>query len=242
MNREAAVRRAFLARLVSGLGHEISNPLTYVLANTELARRDLGALSEDVESAVIAHSLGDLEDMLRDVQIGAERIARVMEELRWLLPERVSATGRLDVATIVHTAISQVEKLLYARAVVKLELGAMPPVRGDGAALARAMANVLSNAAQAIDGSPAASSISITGSIDASGSVIVTVTDSGRGIPEADRARLFEPFFTTKPMPACIGLGLAVAQAILLDHGGDIRVSSHEPRGTRVEMSLPAME
>jgi len=95
--------------------------------------------------------------------------------------------------------------------------------------------NLLSNAAQAIDGS---GSIVLTTARDAN-ALTVSVEDTGSGIAPDVASKIFEPFFTTRQVGRGIGLGLAIAHAIVERHNGSIRVEPRAPHGTRFDVVLP---
>ena len=109
----------------------------------------------------------------------------------------------------------------------------LPPVLADEGAIVSALINLLDNSVEATEA---------PGRIEArarrrDGELELTVSDSGRGIPAADRDKLFQPYFSTKGRGT--GMGLAIAQRIVADHGGSIRVEDNEPRGTRFVVNLP---
>jgi two-component system NtrC family sensor kinase len=102
-------------------------------------------------------------------------------------------------------------------------------------ALTQVFVNLLSNAAQAIDGK---GSITLT-TARAADALTVSVEDSGSGIAPEAMGKIFEPFFTTREVGRGTGLGLAIAHAIVERHHGSIRVEPRAPRGTRFQVSLP---
>src|SRR5439155_1438602 len=108
------------------------------------------------------------------------------------------------------------------------------PVAGDPAALRELLTNLVLNAADAL---PGGGRITIETREDA-GAVVVTVSDTGIGMPDEVRRRAHEPFFTTKGVKAT-GLGLSVAYGIARRHGGNLTIQSEEGRGTTVLVHLP---
>ncbi|MGH9520161.1 MAG: sensor histidine kinase, partial [Terriglobales bacterium] len=124
---------------------------------------------------------------------------------------------------------------------VRLALEAdLPQVLADPEAMRRALANLIDNAAEAMQGSllrvlSVASSLSEDG-----GAVEVVVADTGHGLTDEIRERLFLPFYSTKRRGT--GLGLSIAAKIVQEHGGSIRAESNSPKGARFVVRLPLME
>jgi CheY-like chemotaxis protein/anti-sigma regulatory factor (Ser/Thr protein kinase) len=118
---------------------------------------------------------------------------------------------------------------------LRLDLRAAQMIHGRSAALTEVMTNLVLNA---MDAMPDGGTLGIA-TRDAGDTVIVSVTDTGIGMPEHVRRRVFEPFFSTKG-EAGSGLGLSMAYSIMRRHGGDIRVDSEPSRGTTFTLTLPA--
>jgi signal transduction histidine kinase len=113
----------------------------------------------------------------------------------------------------------------------------LPRVLADGEAIKRALANLVDNAAEAMQGSmlrEIAISTSLVASHDA---VEITVSDTGHGVTQELKERLFLPYFSTKNRGT--GLGLAIVSRIMEDHHGSIRVEENQPVGTRFVLELP---
>lgn len=235
--REALVRAEHLSalgRLSASVGHEINNPLSYVVANVEYA---LGTLERrDVPKQVL--------DALHDARGGAERIGRIVRELRVFgrgspAPQR-EVTEPLDA---VESALKLTGNELRCRAELVRSLEPLPPVLADPTQLTQVFVNLLLNAAQAIPEEQSGGGravISVRSRVRADGQVQIEVTDTGRGVSDEDRARLFQPFFTTKPQDKGTGLGLFVSLGIITSFGGTIELESRLGAGTTVRVTLPA--
>jgi two-component system nitrogen regulation sensor histidine kinase NtrY len=111
----------------------------------------------------------------------------------------------------------------------------VPTIKLDKEQMKRVMINLLDNAVAAISGK---GKITVTLDHDEPLGVLrVEVTDTGTGIPKADKDRLFEPYFSTKKSGT--GLGLAIVSRIISDHNGFIRVEDNKPKGTKFIVELP---
>jgi hypothetical protein len=120
-----------------------------------------------------------------------------------------------------------------------LEAG-LPTVLADPDALRRALANLIDNAAEAMQGSLLRLLSIHTGISEDGGAVEVTVSDTGHGLTDEIRERLFLPFYSTKQRGT--GLGLSIAAKIIQEHGGSIRAEANAPKGARFVLRLPLME
>lgn len=235
-NLVRAERLAALGRLSASVGHEINNPLSYVIGNLEYVSKELsqGRASQGVQEA------------LRDAASGADRIRRIVHELRAF----VRGTDRdrrelVDAREVLEAAVKLVWSELRHRARLERDLKEVPKLYADPIRLTQVFVNVLMNAVQAIPEERAGrpeSVITLRTRELPSGLVAIEIEDTGIGISEADRPRLFEPFFSTKPQDKGTGLGLFVSLGIVSALGGRIDVESHEGRGTLVRVVLPIPE
>jgi signal transduction histidine kinase/CheY-like chemotaxis protein len=227
-----AERLTALGRLSASVGHEINNPLSYVVGNLEYALSTLD--SREVPGQVL--------DALNDARGGAERIGRIVRELRVFgrgapVPER-ELTNPCEA---LESALKLTGNELRCRARLARVLEAVPPVLADPTQLTQVFVNVLLNAAQAIPEARTAGStvITVRSRKTSDGMVAIEVVDPGRGISESDQRRLFEPFFTTKPQDQGTGLGLFVSLGIISSFGGKIEIDSTLGEGTTVRILLP---
>ena len=235
---------AGLGGLLAGVAHELRNPLHLTLGFATAAAESADALAEHVGGAPeAADDLADVRDQLAKV---VEHGRRADDVVRAMFEHARGVVGELQ-PTDLHGALD----VALARAVpegagvtIEREFDAAlagTPVWAVGGALARALYNVVENAATAAaggggtvrvrtrlvdDGTPAASAV-------------VEVEDDGPGMADAVVAHVFEPFFTAWGPGRRIGLGLTLAQSVLASHGGRLTVSSEPGRGTTVTATLP---
>ena len=138
----------------------------------------------------------------------------------------------------VEARYGQVKALHGVMLEVKNDLAALPKVAGDPVELREALTNLILNA---VDAMPGGGVLTLTTAV-VDGEVVVTVSDTGVGIPSAIRDRIFDPFFTTKG-PQGTGLGLSMTYGILERHGARIAVESDEGRGTTFRLTfMPTWE
>jgi signal transduction histidine kinase len=228
-----AERIALLGTIAASVGHEINNPLTYVLGNLDALRAALTDLSSE------AAALLDARSLLADVTAGAERIREVVASLRWLSRPRTDSHRAVDLTRVLETSIAIALTEVRHRARLEKRVGVLPLVPGDEARLGQVFVNLLVNAAQAIPpGAIDANRITVSAEVRGP-FVAVEVADTGAGITPALRARVFEPFFTTKDAASGTGLGLAISQNIVQEHGGRIELESTPGQGSLFRVLLP---
>jgi signal transduction histidine kinase len=230
-------RLASLGIMLTSVGHEINNALTYVFSGTDFAREDLALLAGELPEGRLA----DVLERLGDIRTGVERIASVANSLRLVGQEPGTPTA-VEVPPLVAAAVTIVRGDVLRRARLHEDYQLTPPVCADPAALTHVFVNLLLNAAQAIrEKAPDGNEINVRTGIATEGMVVIEVQDTGAGIPEDLRARVFDPFFTTKPLGVGTGLGLSVSRAIVEAQGGIISFESEVGRGTTFRVLLPAL-
>ncbi len=233
-----ADRMAALGTLAAGVGHEINNPLTFILGNLEWLGTALRERLGDQAEAAEARDVFLAIDALRE---GAERIAGIARDLRSLARGTDERLGPVDLRPIIESSLRTTSNELRPRARVVCELDEVPPVRGKEGSLAHVLVNLLLNAAHAIEeGAVDQNEVQVKLARDASGRVALSVRDTGCGIPPEIVGRIFDPFFTTREVGGGTGLGLYVCHGIVTSLGGELSVTSEPGRGSTFRVLLPA--
>ena len=231
-----ADRLASVGRLAATVGHEINNPLAYVLANLEMSLERLG--DGDPEAAIDADRAAEITEMLREAREGAERVRHIVRDLkvfsRGESTDRVAVDPRRVLDSCANMAMGEIRH--RARLVKRYE--ETPRVLANEARLGQVLLNLLINAAHAIpEEALTEHHITVSTSVDALGRVVIAVSDTGSGIPDEVKKQIFEPFFTTKSGGS--GLGLSICQSIVTALGGEITVESAVGEGTTFRIFLP---
>jgi len=227
-----AQKQAAWREVARRVAHEIKNPLTPIALSAERIRRHLQRDTRpETASLRVLHSC-------------AETIAGAVETLRTLVDE-FSTLARFptaqpqaaDINSIVENALAMFNgRLDNIR--VQTSLGSdLPRVMADSEAMKRVLANLVDNAAEAMQGA-LVREIHISTSLVASRDAVeITVADTGHGVTQELKERLFLPYFSTKKRGT--GLGLAIVNRIIEDHHGSIRVEENQPVGARFVVELP---
>jgi signal transduction histidine kinase len=228
-----------LGLLVSGVAHEINNPLTYVLGNLELASsRQRQLMAAPTRALSLDAKLFENIESARD---GAERIAFIVRLLSTFVRGSSDETQELDVLRALDAAARLAMQHIRTRARLKLELDTLPSVRANEARLAQVFLNLLINAAQAIpEGTPDENEIRVR-AVHEGDRVVITIKDTGCGIAPELTSRIFEPFYTTKPADQGTGLGLSISRDVLVSFGGRISVQSELGQGATFRIELPVV-
>jgi two-component system, NtrC family, nitrogen regulation sensor histidine kinase NtrY len=229
-----AQKQAAWREVARRVAHEIKNPLTPIALSAERIRRHLGkGTPPDRTSLDVIHSC-------------AETIAGAVETVRALVDE-FATLARFPTAqprpanlnAIVESALAMFDgRLDNIR--IRTSLSAdLPEVMADGDAIRRALANLVDNAAEAMQ-DVIFREIQISTALVASRDAVeITVADTGHGVTQELKERLFLPYFSTKKRGT--GLGLAIVSRIVEDHHGSIRVEENRPMGTRFVVELPVV-
>ncbi|HWE22773.1 MAG TPA: ATP-binding protein [Myxococcales bacterium] len=234
-----ADRLATVGTLSAGVAHEINNPLAYTLANLSYLRDALARVKE----APPELDLSELRASTDEAIEGAERVRRIVKDMKTLSHVDDDRVGPVDVEAALDASVNMVAHELRHRAQVVRDYGRVPLVRGNEGRLVQVFLNLLVNAAQAIPGNvPDRNEVRLATSVDSAGEVAIEISDTGVGIREEVLPRIFDPFFTTKPVGVGTGLGLSICHSLVSAMGGSIEVASKVGVGTRFLILLPAAE
>jgi two-component system NtrC family sensor kinase len=210
-----AEKMAAFGSLLAGVAHELNNPLSIVLAGTLL-------LQEKAEEAT-APALATEAERIR---VAAERCARIVRSFLAMARQQEARRRPVAAASLIDGALELLAYGLRSDGVdVAREVPAgLPPVLGDADQLHQVLANLITNARQALEhrSGPRRLRIAARAAGDA---VEISVADNGPGIPAEVRGRIFDPFFTTKPVGVGTGIGLAVSRGVAEAHGGSLELA-----------------
>jgi signal transduction histidine kinase len=220
----AAEDLASIATLVAGLAHEIGTPMGVIRGHAEALG---GAVTGE-----------KAQWRLRTILEQIDRISSIIRSLLNIARPREAVAVPVEPAQVLDTALAFLSERLHRRGIeVQRRYSAVPEIEGDPDKLQQLFLNLLLNAADAM---PEGGHLTVSIAPQGEGAVEIRVADDGVGISPQDLEHLFKPFFTTKPAGRGSGLGLVVAQGIVLDHGGRIDVHSEPGHGTEFVIELPA--
>ncbi|OJT27387.1 hypothetical protein BO221_05285 [Archangium sp. Cb G35] len=231
-----ADRLVTVGQLAAGVGHEINNPLAFILGNLSYAREEL----ERMQGAPSPLEREELLAALSEAHEGAERVKLLVQDLKMLARADDAVSGPVDLEAVLRSASKMAAHEVRQRARVVMRMEGAPRAHGNAARLCQVFLNLIINAAHAIaPGQVDQNEIRLVARQAPDSRVLVEVSDTGCGIPSENLEHIFRPFFTTKPAGVGSGLGLSVCQRIITMHGGDITVESQPGRGTTFRISLP---
>jgi two-component system NtrC family sensor kinase len=224
---------AALGELAAGIAHEINNPLAIIRQEAEYAQFLLKK-PDSGESL----DLTELNDSLREIITQVDRSREITHNLLDFARKREPVLQQVQINRLIEDMARLVEKEAKNKNIVLSRAYApdLPVVTSDPPLLRQVILNLLNNASQAIgrDGR-----ITITTARLPDQEIMITVQDSGPGIPPAILPKIFDPFFTTKPQGQGTGLGLAICHGIIQKLGGRITAASEPGQGAVFTMVLP---
>lgn len=264
-------KMASIGLLASGVAHEINNPISFVKSNlTTLLRYSqdvaeylgmmeevkkqleegephqinmlLEALRRFEERKKISHILQDMPELAKDSLEGANRVSKIVNDLRTFARQDSGELKYANVNEILDTTLNIIWNQLKYKATVLRDYGRIPDIKCWPEKISQALMNLLVNSAQAI---AEKGTIRIETRFrpekpgSKQGRLEIKFIDSGAGIPKENLSKIFDPFFTTKPVGQGTGLGLSITYDIIKAHGGKIYVESEEGKGTTFLISLP---
>lgn len=224
-----AEKLSALGQMISGVAHELNNPLAVVKGYLDLilSRHD-----------VPDQTRTDLEKVAHE----SNRAAKLVNNFLSFARQQPSSQQAVDVNQLVQRVVElrEVEmRLMGLQPVVELDL-TLSPTHADGAGLEQVLVNLISNAVHALSEWPGPRQLKIS-TCEVDDVIQIRVADSGPGIPAAVVPHIFEPFFTTKPVGSGTGLGLSIAHSIIAEHHGRISYEPAPEGGAAFLIELPVV-
>ena len=227
-------RLATAGELSASIAHEVKQPLAAMVAQSGAAMRWLGQKTPNLTEARAA---------LGKIQVAGDRASQVVENLRSMFRKESSERRPLDVNSLIENVLGLTRREAQKHGVevqVSLFEGPMPETSGDQAQLEQVFLNLIMNAIEAMGSSTGGvRTLEIKSAASDTGDVLVTVADSGPGVPVEKFDKIFDAFFTTKPEG--MGMGLSICRSIVDAHGGRLWASRGEP-GLTFYVWLPGLK
>ncbi len=252
-------KMASIGQLAAGVAHEINNPMGFITSNLGSLDKYVGRLAEYIgvvdqamqgccggeQSAPVVEArkrlkidriLDDAHQLIAESQDGAGRVRRIVQDLKSFSRVDQAETALINLNEALETTINIAWNELKYVAELNRDFGEIPQIRCFPQQLNQVFLNLLVNAAQALGDTRGQITIRTRQEEDW---VLVSISDTGCGMPEEVQRRIFEPFFTTKEVGKGTGLGLSISYDIIKKHGGEITVESELGRGTVFTVRLP---
>jgi signal transduction histidine kinase len=232
-----AQRREREARLLTGdavaatIAHEVKQPLSGMITNADAGLRWLDRPMPDLDEAKAA---------FKQIAADGHRAGAVIGSIRAIFKRDARSRTSLDINDLISEALLLLRSDLQKhRILVQTEPEAkLPQVVGDRIQLQQVLLNLITNAIDSMAGEDGPRILSVKAEVHDAGGVMVTVADTGAGIPSQDAARIFNPRFTTKSDG--MGMGLSICRSIIEAHDGRLWVTRNTPRGAVFQFPLRA--
>jgi C4-dicarboxylate-specific signal transduction histidine kinase len=221
-------RLAAIGVLLSGIAHELNNPLQAISGFAQLLQRD-----PDIKP--------DMRTDLALIHKESSRASRIIRNLSRFTRQQDAPPALVYLHDIVASVVELRQRRLDEQNIaLHVQDGASQPVQAVMAELQQVLLNFVINAEQAVTAAPPRDRRIVIRTADVSSAVSLVVEDSGPGVPPEDESKLFQPFFTTKPVGEGTGLGLSVSYGIIQSLGGTISYRRSELGGAAFSFEIPA--
>ncbi|MBI4681676.1 MAG: PAS domain S-box protein [Nitrospirae bacterium] len=254
-------KMASIGQLAAGVAHEINNPMGFITSNlgtldkyihkfTDYIDAQTEALasfeSEEVKAKLkdirkklkLDYVLEDIGKLIEESQEGADRVKKIVQNLKTFSRVDQAENKPADINECIESTLNIVWNELKYKTTVEKEYGKLPLLKCYPQQLNQVFMNLLVNAAQAIE----KQGVIRIKTWNGDGSINISISDTGSGIPEDKLSKIFDPFFTTKPVGQGTGLGLSITYDIIKKHQGEISVESEVGKGTVFNLRIPVTE
>jgi signal transduction histidine kinase len=223
-------RRVTAGELSSTIAHELNQPLGAILTNAETAELILQSSSPDIV---------ELKEILADIRRDDQRASQVLERLRGFLKQAPFEIRDVDLNEIMHEAFGFLAVQASARNIALYLQPAAGDIRvkGDPVQLQQVILNLIVNSMEAMAAIPYGRAVIGRTELNGESSAIISISDSGPGIPPEKLADVFDPFFTTKKQG--MGIGLSISRTIVQAHKGRIWAENQTEGGAVFRVSMP---
>jgi signal transduction histidine kinase/CheY-like chemotaxis protein len=223
-------KMAAVGQLVSGIAHELNNPLTAIMGYGQLLLGQGLAPEQYSEASKVFQQ--------------AERARRIVKNLLYFARENEPERTRVDLNEIVERTLAlRSYELRVENILVECELASdLPETMADPYQLQQVVLNLLTNAEQALLQERGQGKVKIKTRVAEGHRIAVEISDDGPGVSRRIASRIFDPFFTTKPPGVGTGLGLSIVYGIVKRHGGEVTFENQGSGGARFVVELPVVE
>ncbi len=241
-------KMASLGQLVAGISHELNNPIAFIYANVKQLKSYTDKIekftlsldpkfinSEEAKNIKIESILPDLKNLIDDTIHGSQMVKNLVDNLRKFSHLDQAQWKEVDIHQGIESSLMILNPELKHRIKVKKDFKANRLIECNPGQINQVFLNLLSNAAQAIEGE--GTIIIKTEEDDIN--LYVHISDTGSGIPAKILSKIFDPFFTTKDVGKGTGLGLSISYSIIKNHNGRIEVESKIDKGSTFTLILP---
>jgi PAS domain S-box-containing protein len=239
-----AGKMATLGEMATGIAHELNQPLNVIKLGCDYV------VKKTKTGQILSHE--DLVNLTRELTFSVDRASRIISHLRQFGRKADDSMGPIDLNMPIRNVFTLLGSQLEARG-IRWELALdyhLPQILGDANRLEQVFINLLLNARDAMlaeekaegsQGTPKPKTIKIESYL-LGNRVVVTVADTGPGVPETVKNKIFEPFFTTKKTGEGTGLGLSISYGIIREHHGTIEIDSGKTQGATFRMTFPVLK
>jgi signal transduction histidine kinase len=257
-----AEKMASLGQLTAGIAHEINNPINFVKSNIKPLQLDIfeikklikeyeqinaGNLSDKLdeirqlrEKMEFEYIMQEIDTLLTGIEDGATRTADIVKGLRSFSRVHEAEVKEADIHEGIDTTLMLLSNIVPPNLEIVKNYGKLPKVSCYPGKLNQVFMNILTNSIQAVKSKPHRDRDRITITTKRSrNQVVISMADTGPGIPEDVRVKIFDPFFTTKGVGEGTGLGLSIVYTIIEKHSGKIEVVSQQGKGAEFILTLP---
>lgn len=211
-----------LGVVAASIGHELKNPIGWIMNNLSFVQRELHRLKSPLEPERLNALLEDVDASLTDTRSGVDRLLEIVRSIEAASRVNVADVQIVDLSEVLRQSLRLVSSQLRQSSSLEVNVVGTPRVRGSSTKLGQVMLNLLVNAIQVLAARPSDNNAISVRLREQGSSAIFEVADNGPGVPPETKDKIFDPFFTTKALGS--GLGLAISRRIVDEAGGELSV------------------